>query len=103
MGELLNQTMPCPKCNGKKEIRINEKQKEDACDQCGGTGIVIDNRLADILSSELESIITDKHQRLRVVSNLLSRIYALYNDRLEQAYQAGVQDFKDEMAEQENG
>lgn len=92
--ELLNETKACSKCKGGK-LEINQSENKDACAECGGTGLIVDNRLAEILKKNLDLYI-GRANRLQAMPKMLSDIYNLYTQKLKEAYAAGIKDGKNE-------
>jgi len=72
----LNQTTTCPECQG----------KDKECKVCGGSGAVIDSKVAEILKKHCPEI-----NRV-LLPKIMTEIYDHYQAKLVDSYDRGVRD-----------
>ena len=87
--ELLNRTMQCPTCKGTGLIENEDKESTVAqkpCEICGGTGIVMDNFITDLMIKN--------GIRGKAMVEFAEVIYKHYEKKLQDSYNRGIEDGK---------
>lgn len=90
--DMLNQTIKCDACGGIGKMTVGRTdnegtpEKEEVCKKCNGSGIVLDNKIGEIIKKYAPAI------ERRDFPKMMSEIYAHYEDKLQDSYDRGVRD-----------
>jgi len=88
--ELLNRTMQCQACGGKGVIKTEDKGstapqvEEEICKICGGTGIVMDNFITDLMIKN--------GIRGKAMVEFAEVVYKHYEKKIQDSYNRGIAD-----------
>ena len=67
------------------------KVDEETCVSCGGSGVVMDNRVMDTIIEHYPG----DHKAKAIAARCATSIHQIYEAKLEEAYQAGVKSGKE--------
>jgi len=91
---ILSTTIKCKDCDGVGKLQVPSKEstggtKDEACKTCHGSGMVIDNKVADIIKKYCPALERAEFPKM------LTEIYDHYERKLTDSYSRGVVDGKE--------